>query len=73
MFANTMEELDELRLRTIMLNNEIQGAEAAPEAETNAAISDEQEGVRNRLLNSFIAGEKQYFDALQRFMDVSCR
>ncbi|TPX62632.1 hypothetical protein PhCBS80983_g00242 [Powellomyces hirtus] len=67
-FANTSVELDDLRLRTIMRNNEIRGSTIPMESELVSTGSD-QGTERMRLLGHILLTEKQYIESLQRFMD----
>ncbi|TPX66477.1 hypothetical protein SpCBS45565_g04451 [Spizellomyces sp. 'palustris'] len=67
-FANTLEELDDLRLKTMALNNEIQSVQCPSDANTDPETA-KQEGYRSALASSLIAAEKQYLESLQRFMD----
>ncbi|KAI9094022.1 hypothetical protein DFS34DRAFT_251035 [Phlyctochytrium arcticum] len=68
-FANTIEELDDLRLRTISLNTDVQGSRSPPETEPVDLAVLAQEGHRSDLINSIIAAERQYLESLQNFMD----
>ncbi|KNC96865.1 uncharacterized protein SPPG_07697 [Spizellomyces punctatus DAOM BR117] len=67
-FANTLEELDDLRVKTMLMNNEIQSVQCPSDANTDPETA-KQEGYRIALAGSLIAAEKQYLESLQRFMD----
>ncbi|KAJ3020630.1 hypothetical protein HKX48_000476 [Thoreauomyces humboldtii] len=68
-FVNTVAELDDLRLRTIMVNNEVRG-DPLPSPTLSAKPDERLEGgARTMLLENLILSEKQYLETLQRFMD----
>ncbi|KAJ3279627.1 hypothetical protein HK104_001280, partial [Borealophlyctis nickersoniae] len=65
-FANTVEELNQLRLRTIWLNNEMQGMGAIPPV---VSAIQEEPMPRASFERDLVTAEKGYSENLQKFVD----
>ncbi|KAJ3184887.1 Rho guanine nucleotide exchange factor 7 [Gaertneriomyces sp. JEL0708] len=67
-FVNTMDELDELRLRTILLNNQIQGVDNTADTKPGIPISAEVDDKRLQMLQALSQAERAHYESLERFM-----